>query len=440
MTVYGVDSIDEAIVAANGGHAKLVVRRGDLVTPLARDQANEAGVEIIFDTLPAGLGPAGREVNLIRSSPSRPGSPSVSMTGAPPLLSPPSPALYRRGAPIEPRLLPHTRDKSASRDPAALSGAPVTRVARVVIVGAGHVGMITAMRLAESDLIDEIVLVDVADGLADGMALDISHSAGLLGFTTTLRGEQTVEAAGPASYTVITAGRARQPGMSRRDLADTNASIVGALARSIATTSPTGVILVVTNPLDEMTEHVWRLSGLPSSRVIGMAGVLDTARFTSLVGQTGIARPDEIQGFALGSHGDEMIIPKSLLKANGKALAGQVDRNTLDAIITRTRDSGAEVVGLLKTGSAFITPGLSAAKMVISMIRDDDRIISATVRPSGEYGIDGTYVGLPARLGKGGLRSIVELELASDERAAIVSAAARIADRVLAVSGGTIST
>jgi len=432
MTVFGIAAIDEAFSAANGGQARLVVAKGDLVTPLAREQAKDAGVEIVIVESRVGRESEARHEPQRQDRLPRPALRGSSLGAeAPPLPSPPSPAFYRRGAPVEPIKLPRGSSSARSRAP---SSAPIARIERVVVVGAGHVGTITAMRLAESDLIDEIVLVDVADGLAEGMALDISHSASLLGFTTSMRGERTIETAGQAAYTVITAGKARQPGMSRGDLATTNAAIVGSLAREIARISPAGVILVVTNPLDEMTEHAWRVSGLPSSRVIGMAGVLDTARFASLVGQTGIARADEVHGLALGSHGHEMVIPKSLAQANGKPLAEHVDTSTLDTIIMRTRDSGAEVVGLLKSGSAFITPGLSAAQMVIKMIREDDSIISATVRPSGEYGIDGTYIGLPVRLGQNGLRSILEVELAPNELQALSVAAAKLTDRMLADS------
>ena len=430
MTVYGIDDIDAVITSAGGGTAHLTVGRGDIVTPLARDHANESGVDIIVEE---GAAPAHRAIRI--SPPGR--GPATALIGG--TLAPdvsPSPALYRRGAPLQTRFLPRSRRTAVSRGAVdAPDGTPARRVSRVVVVGAGRVGMITAMRLAETDLIDEIVLVDVMVGLAAGTALDISHSAGLLGFSTRLRGEPTVAAAGSAAYTVITAGRARQPGMSRSDLAGTNAAIVGTLAEAIAVTSPDGVIVVVTNPLDEMTEHAWRRSGLPSGRVIGMAGVLDTARFASLLSLTGIASAAEIRGLALGSHGNEMVIPRSLVTVNGSPAVGRIDEAVLEAVIARTRDSGAEVVGLLKTGSAFITPGLSAAQMVIAMIREDDRVVTATVRPSGQYGVDETYIGLPVRLGRHGLASIVELDLNPDERRAIVSAASRIDERVRSVGG-----
>ncbi|TFD49636.1 malate dehydrogenase [Cryobacterium frigoriphilum] len=447
MTVYGTDDIDAVIASAGGAAARLTVRRGDIVTPLARDQAAAVGVEIIVTEAAA---PAHAPV---RPSPSgrAPGTAPATAPGTVPggrALAPalmpssalsPSPALYRRGAPLEARYLPRSRRTAVTdtaHGPGPGHGTPPGRVARIVVVGAGRVGMITAMRLAETDLVNEIVLVDVAGGLAAGIALDISHSAGLLGFSTRLRGEQTVAAAGTAAFTVVTAGQARRPGMSRGDLAGTNATIVGALAQQIAATSPDGVILVVTNPLDEMTAHAWRQSGLPSGRVIGMAGVLDTARFASLLSLTGIADASEIRGLALGSHGDEMVIPRSLVSVNGSSIDGRIDEAVLDGVVSRTRNSGAEVVGLLGHGSAFITPGLCAAQMVTAMIREDDRVVAATVRPNGQYGVDGTYVGLPVRLGRHGLASIVELDLTPGERRAIVSAASRISDRVRSLAGG----
>lgn len=336
------------------------------------------------------------------------------------MLWPPSPALYRRGAPA-----------GAPGLPAGNGGGG--RVGRVVVIGAGHVGMITAMRLAEADLIDEIVLVDIAEGLAAGIALDITHTAALLGFTTRLRGTVTVEDAGPADYVVITAGRPRQPGMSRTDLTAVNAEIVGDLARRVAVTSPEAVLVVVTNPLDEMTHHAWASSGFPARRVIGMAGVLDAARFRALIGLTGIDRADRVSALALGSHGDEMVIPLSRARAGGAPLDGRLPAAELEAVVNRTRDSGAEVVGLLKSGSAFMAPGTSTAHLVLAMARGSGEIVPATVRAEGQYGIRDVFVGLPVRLGRRGVREIVELDLSPGELAALRSAAERIAERVAAL-------
>jgi malate dehydrogenase len=301
-----------------------------------------------------------------------------------------------------------------------------------VVVGAGHVGQIAALRLCDADLFEEVVLVDVLDGLAAGIALDLTHSAALGHFSTRVRGVTSVEEAGPAEYVIITAGKARQPGMSRSDLIDTNAAIVGAVAEDVARVSPNAVIVVVTNPLDEMTQHAWMASGFPPERVVGMAGVLDTARFQALLSLTGSAPADQVDAVALGSHGEEMVVPRSQISVAGKA--PNVPEEELSAIIDRTRGSGAEVVGLLKSGSAFMAPGMSAARMVICMKRGTGEVLPAAVYAKGEYGINGVYVGLPARLGPQGVETIVELPLTPAETAGLREAADRIRGRLESLS------
>jgi malate dehydrogenase len=252
----------------------------------------------------------------------------------------------------------------------------------------------------------------------------------LSGFATVLRGVGTVEAAGSADYVIITAGRARQPGMSRSDLISTNAAIVGDVAQRIARTSPGAVLVVVTNPLDEMTQHAWKASGFPAERVVGMAGVLDTARFQALASLTGAARADRIQAWALGSHGEEMVIPLSQATAGGRPLTAGVPGAEIEAIVKRARGSGAEVVGLLRSGSAFMAPGMSAARMVLAMAADTGEVMPAAVLADGSYGIRDVYVGLPARLGRSGVQGIVELDLRPDELAALHEAAERIRERL----------
>lgn len=401
MAVLGVDAVEAA--HARGG--ELTASPGDLVTPLARERARDLGVRVVES---GGGGPATASAN------GRPGRRGIDTRGEPPApTSPPSNALLRRGAPLAADVRPDHRAGT-----------------RVVVVGAGHVGQITALRLVDSDAFEEVVLVDVADGLAAGVALDLTHTAPLGGFATRVRGVASVEDAGRADYVVITAGRARQPGMSRSDLITTNAAIVGDVSRSVARTSPDAVIVVVTNPLDEMTQHAWTTSGFPAERVVGMAGVLDTARFQALSALTGVARADRISAVALGSHGEEMVIPLSQAVVNGRPLVDQVVRSELDAIVDRSRGSGAEVVGLLKSGSAFMAPGTSAAHMVLTMHRATGEVLPAAVLARGEYGIDGVYVGLPARLGPRGVEEIVELPLEEAELAALRDAAERIRQRL----------
>lgn len=335
--------------------------------------------------------------------------------GTPPApVGTPSNALLRRGAPV----------------PGGLRGPGSLRSGRALVVGAGHVGQITALRLAEADSFDEIVLADVSPGLAAGIALDLTHTSALGHFATTVRGVEAVADAGTCDYVVITAGKPRQPGMSRSDLISTNAEIVGAVARDVARSSPQAVIVVVTNPLDEMTHHAWVASGFPPERVMGMAGVLDTARFQALAALEGAGRADRIRGFALGSHGDEMSIPLSQSTVGNRVLSDLVPAERVAAMVDRTRSSGAEVVGLLKSGSAFLAPGTSAAHMVLAMKHETGQVLSASVRPNGEYGLEGVHVGLPVRLGSGGVDQIVELPLTTTEVAELQAAASRIRDRL----------
>jgi malate dehydrogenase len=291
------------------------------------------------------------------------------------------------------------------------------------------------MRLAESDLFDEVVLTDIVEGLAAGIALDLWHGAGLCNSSTRITGADSVDAVAGCDYVIVTAGRPRKPGMSRTDLTNVNAEIVGGVSDRIRVVAPRAVVVVVSNPLEEMTHVAQLRTGFPPGRVLGMAGVLDTARFCSLIGLTGKARPDQVTAYALGSHGPEMVIPLSQATAAGRPLTELLDGPTLTAIVERTRDSGAEVVSLLKTGSAYFSPGQSAALMVTTMARDDrSRILACAVVPNGQYGLRDTRVGLPVRLGRGGLAEIVELPLQAAERAALAEAAQRLAERISAVS------
>jgi malate dehydrogenase len=323
----------------------------------------------------------------------------------------------------------------AGRAPGGQSSGRNGGTGRVVVVGAGNVGMIAAMRLADADVFDEVVLVDIDEGRAAGVALDLTHTAALSRFATRIRGLGSVEEAGSADYVIITAGKPRTPGMSRSDLISTNAAIVGDVARRVASTSPRAVIVVVTNPLDEMTQHAWVSSGFPAQRVVGMAGVLDTARFQALVSLTGAARADQIHAWALGSHGEEMVIPLSQATAGGTPIGSAIPAAELDAIVDRARGSGAEVVGLLKSGSAFMAPGMSAARMVLAMNADSGDVMPAAVLADGSYGIRDVYVGLPVRLGRAGVREIVQLDLQPAELDALRDAAERIRERLGQLSG-----
>jgi malate dehydrogenase len=298
------------------------------------------------------------------------------------------------------------------------------------VIGAGHVGAMTALRIAERDLFDVVTLVDIVPGLAAGLALDMWHSASLRGFSTRIAGSEDIASIAGADYVVVTAGRPRQPGMSRTDLTAVNSEIVSAVAEAIRIHAPRATVVVVTNPLEEMTHVVQRITGFPPERVVGMAGVLDTARFCSLLGLTGKAEPADVTAYALGSHGPEMVIPLSQVFVGSVPVRQLVAPSDLSATVERARDSGAEVVGLLQTGSAYFTPAESAARLVAAMATDSDEVLTACVRSAGAYGLVDTRVGLPIRLGRGGVREIVTLDLDPDELAALRLAAERIAARV----------
>jgi malate dehydrogenase len=419
MRVWGVAAVEAA-------GDELRIGPDDLITPLARERTAELGIRIVDGgsggRVPRGLQPAVPPSPVIQKPLLLNDSDSPSPQTDRSAISLPG-ALYRRGAPV------------GATGGRPSPGGPATR--RVMVVGAGHVGMITAARLADANVFNEIILVDVVDGLAAGVALDLTHTAGLTGSRTQITGTTMVEDAGPADYVVITAGRARQPGMSRSDLAATNAAIIGDVATRVAAVAPEAVLVVVTNPLDEMTQHAWRISGFPASRVIGMAGVLDTARFRALAALAVGLAPDQLSAVALGSHGDEMVIPLSQARADGRLLTEVLGKTAVAAIVDRTRDSGAEVVGLLKQGSAFMAPGASAARMVLAMAADRGDVLPAAVLADGSYGISDVYIGLPVRVGPNGVKEILELPLTEAELADLRKAADRIRRRLDALAGAS---
>ena len=399
---------------------------GDVVTPLARDRASELGVEL-RRIRPAQTRPPHQTQSSPQSQSPQQTFSHSSQKKLPPPLSP-SPrtvdsttlnSLYRRGAPVAAPLSPLA--------PLASDGGGRPRVA---VLGAGHVGSIATQRLAESGLFGQVALIDVVDGLAAGIALDLWHGAALAGFDTPITGSADVAGLAGADYVVLTAGKARKPGMTRTDLTQANAEIVGPLAEAIARYAPSAVIVVVTNPLEEMTHLAQQRSGFPAARVLGMAGVLDTARFAALVGLTGVCRPDEVVAYALGSHGPEMVIPLTQATGRGRPLTELLDADTLTAITDRTRDSGAEIVSLLKTGSAYFAPGQSAARMVAAMAAGSPEIMACAVVPEGQYGLRDTRVGLPVRLGPAGLAEIVTLDLDPAELAALRAAAGNLRQRI----------
>jgi len=302
---------------------------------------------------------------------------------------------------------------------------------KVTIVGAGNVGGAAAERLARSPRIDDLVLVDAIPGLAEGIALDVSQCAALDGFDTRIVGSTDY---GPTEYSdvvVVTAGRARQPGQSRMDLLSMNAAIVSEVVAHAASKSPYAVLIVVTNPLDEMTYLSWRVSGFPTERVMGMAGVLDTARYRLFLSMELGVPAAEIEASTLGSHGDTMVPIVSASSVGGTPLGDLLPTSALERIARRTRDGGAEIVALLKKGSAFHAPGASIAAMVESIVEDRRRTLPTCAWVEGAYGIDGVFLGVPAVLGRRGVEEVVELPLSVSELAALREAGATVAARCL---------
>ena len=410
-----------SVADVENANGVLVIAAKDILTPLAADRAKELNVRIertgfAKETTSPAVPPA-------RPSLRPPAKPAA--TKAPMSISAVQPgalsgALYRRGAPVPSQMRVRGEPEAATRDDRP----------RAAVIGAGHVGAMTALRLAETSLFSRVVLVDIVPGLAAGLALDMWHSASLRGFTTRIEGSTDLAALEGASYVVMTAGRPRQPGMSRTDLTGVNAEIVGGVAEGIRRHAPNSVVVVVTNPLEEMTYLMAKRTGFPANRVIGMAGVLDSARFCSLIALEGIARPQDVDAIALGSHGAEMVIPLSLATAGGRPIDELIAEDRLAAIVERARDSGAEVVKLLQKGSAYFSPAESAASMVSAMVKGGSDLIAACVQSGGAYGVEDTRIGLPVRLGTDGVKEIVKLPLRPDEQAALAEAARSIAKRI----------
>jgi len=299
---------------------------------------------------------------------------------------------------------------------------------KVTVVGAGFYGSTTAQRLAEYDIFDTVVLTDIVEGKPEGLALDINQSRPIEGFQTLVVGVGGGEY-GPtegSDIVVITAGLPRTPGMSRMDLIATNATIVREVVENIARTSPEAVLIVVSNPLDEMTALASNVSGFPKGRVIGQAGMLDTARFTNFVATELNVSVGSVSTLTLGSHGDTMVPVPSACTVNGRPLTDLLDPSRIDALVDKTRSGGAEIVALLKTGSAYYAPSAAAARMTRAVATDSGEVMPVCAWVSGEYGIDGVYLGVEAELGREGVRRIVERELTESERAGLATAAAAV--------------
>ncbi|WFE42297.1 malate dehydrogenase [Micromonospora sp. WMMD998] len=300
---------------------------------------------------------------------------------------------------------------------------------KVTVVGAGFYGSTTAQRLAEYDIFDTVVITDIVEGKPAGLALDLNQSRAVEGFETTVVGVTTgpngegYEAIEGSDVVVITAGLPRKPGMSRMDLLETNAKIVRQVAENVAKYAPNAVVIVVSNPLDEMTALAQLATQFPKNRVLGQAGMLDTARFTNFVAEALSVPVKSVRTLTLGSHGDTMVPVPSQSTVNGKPLRDVMPAEQIEELVVKTRNGGAEVVALLKTGSAYYAPSAAAARMAKAVAEDSGDVMPVCAWVDGEYGISGVYLGVEAEIGAGGVKRVVETDLDTDELAALKEAA-----------------
>ena len=311
----------------------------------------------------------------------------------------------------------------------------MARKGKVAVVGAGFYGSTTAQRLAEYDIFDEVVLTDIIEGRPEGLALDMNQAAPVEGFETKVTGQTTgssgegYEAIAGSGIVIVTAGLARKPGMSRMDLIETNAKIVRSVVENVVKHAPEAVLIVVSNPLDEMTALAANVSGFPRHRVMGQAGMLDTARFTYFVADRLGVPISSVRTLTLGSHGDTMVPVPSACTVDGVPLAERLPAADIEALVQRTRQGGAEIVGLLKTGSAYYAPSAAAARMARAVAEDSGTVMPVCAWVDGEYGISGVYLGVEAEIGAVGVRRIVQRDLTETELAALRTAAEAVREK-----------
>ena len=303
-------------------------------------------------------------------------------------------------------------------------------MSKVTVIGAGKYGSTTTQRIAEWDIVDEVVITDIVEGLPQGLALDMNQSRPLLGYRTKVVGTNDYSDTANSDVVVITAGLPRRPGMSRMDLIEVNAKIVKEVTEEIVRYSPEAVIIVVTNPLDQMTTLAADVSGFPKNRVLGQAGMLDSARFAHFIAEAADVDILDVTAVTLGSHGDTMVPVPSLCKVGEKHLADALDAETIDQLVERTRNGGAEIVAYLKTGSAYYAPSAAAASMVRAIIEDSAEAMPVCAWMEGQYGIEGVYLGVLAKLGRNGVNEVAEVDLTESEIAALGQAADAVAEKV----------
>ena len=285
---------------------------------------------------------------------------------------------------------------------------------KISVIGAGNVGASAAFQIADQELAD-VVLVDIVDGMPQGKALDLHQMCPVIGSDVDFVGTNSYEDTADSDVVIITSGIPRKPGMSRDDLISTNTKIVKEVTENVVKHSPNSILILVTNPLDAMVYVAHQVSGFPRERVMGMAGVLDSARFRTFIAMELGVSVENIHAFVLGGHGDDMVPLARYTTVAGIPITDLMDDATIDALITRTRKGGAEIVGLLKTGSAFYAPGTSAVEMAEAILKDKKKILPCCVHAEGEYGIDNIFVGLPVKLGRKGVEEIVQIDLKKNE-------------------------
>ena len=297
---------------------------------------------------------------------------------------------------------------------------------KITVVGAGYVGMTAAQKCAEKNLASEVVLIDVLDGRAEGIALDLNQAAAIEGYTTRVLGTNDPLDTADSDVFIVTAGRPRKPGMSRSDLLEVNGKVMGAVAEYIRERSPEAIVIVVTNPLDTMVHLMRAKLGFPAKRVIGMAGVLDSARYSWFIAEATGTSVKDVDAMVLGAHGDSMVPMPGACTVNGVPIKDLLDGSTIEALSDRTRKGGAEIVGLLKTGSAFYAPASAAVAMAASILNDEKRLLPCACLLNGEFGFEGLYMGVPAILGASGVEQVVEIPLDLEARAQLQKTAGAI--------------
>ncbi|MGH7472626.1 MAG: malate dehydrogenase [Candidatus Methylomirabilales bacterium] len=300
---------------------------------------------------------------------------------------------------------------------------------KVTVVGAGNVGASVAQYTVERELAD-VVLVDIVAGLPQGKALDLLQTGPIHRYDSRLSGSNDYAPTANSDIVVITAGLARKPGMTRDDLLFKNAEIVGAVVDQVAPRSPKAILLVVSNPLDAMTYLTWKRSGFPKERVVGMAGILDSARFRTFIAMELEVSVENVSAFVLGGHGDTMVPLPRYSTVAGIPITELLSKERIDAIVQRTRDGGAEIVNLLKSGGAYYAPGAAVAEMIEAILKDKKKILPCAALLNGEYGLKGLFVGVPVKLGRGGIEQIIEISLTPEEQTALDKSAAAVRELV----------